>query len=153
MSCTEALFITMRRHISSVASLLPETSFIRFTAFTPMGVAALPRPRRLADKLAQRKPIVRSSLAAVGKSLRSMGRSRRVSFCISPDASISFASALHRQIAPAMENTSVIALCAPESAAAPTACALPVRIPVSVASSSRMSQITDIAIAEPPEKS
>ena len=63
---------------------------------------------------------------------------------------MSFASALHRQIAPAMEKTSVTALCAPESAAAPTACVLPVKSPVSVASSSNMSQMMDIAIAAPP---
>ena len=48
MSWIEAVFMTMRRHISSVAVSPPDSVRIRRTARMPMGVAALPRPSRFA---------------------------------------------------------------------------------------------------------
>ena len=53
-SWMDAVFSTMRRHISSVARALPERCCIRRTAAMPMGVAALPSPSRLAATLAVR---------------------------------------------------------------------------------------------------
>ena len=53
-SWMEAVFMTIRRHISSVAVRVWASSCIRFTAAMPMGVAALPRPSRLAETLAHR---------------------------------------------------------------------------------------------------
>ena len=54
ISCMEAVFSTMSRHISLLAQPFGEFSAMRFAACIPIGVAAFPKPRRFAQMLALR---------------------------------------------------------------------------------------------------
>lgn len=54
MSCMEAVFNTINRHISFVASVGFLVDFILLTALIPSGVAAFPNPKKFAQILALR---------------------------------------------------------------------------------------------------
>ena len=111
-SWTDAVFNTIKRHISSEAQPVPESWHIRCTAAIPIGVAALPNPRRLAARLPHKAFLAASSPQACGNNRRRSGRSRWDNRSFRPAASIAVQSPLQRQRGPA----SVIASCTPADA-------------------------------------
>jgi len=98
---------------------------MRRAAWMPRGVAALPRPRRLADTLPERAARASGSLQAWGSRRVSTGRKRRLSPSIRPLAFITDITPLHRHMMPAMERHSSTAAAAPSMAADPTAPMVP----------------------------
>ena len=76
MSCMEAVFITTRRQSSSEAAP-SESRAMPEAARMPTGVAALPRPSKLAETLEARADMVSQSWAERGNSRVSRGESAR----------------------------------------------------------------------------
>ena len=72
-SWMEAVLSTTSRHSSSLAAP-PQFRAIRRAAWMPSGVAALPRPRRFAETLAETAASVSSSRLALGSRRRSSGQ-------------------------------------------------------------------------------
>jgi hypothetical protein len=84
----------------------------------PIGVAALPRPKKLAQILALKSPARMLSFRLDGKSHPSTGRSSRESAPVNPAFSISFPTPLHKQTGPAKDMDRVMPACAPWAVAA-----------------------------------
>ena len=83
-SCMEAVFTTTSRHSSRDAAL--DLPAMRLAARTPMGVAALPRPSRLAETLPVRRRERLRSREARGNRRRRMGDRARESASMAPGA-------------------------------------------------------------------
>ena len=128
ISWMEAVFSTTSRHSSSLATP-PQPFAILLAARMPRGVAALPRPRRFADTLADTAARVSGSLQALGRSLRRTGRNSRASPAERPQAFMISMTPLQRQRTPAMARLSSMADRAPSSAAFATASRFPERRP------------------------
>ena len=120
----EAVFSTTSRQ-SSLLAVPPQPRAIRRAARIPSGVAALPRPRRLAETLAETAARVSVSRQASGRSRRSRGRKPFASPAERPLAFMISRTPLHRHSTPAIERLSSTAERAPSSAAADTASSLP----------------------------
>ena len=121
-SWMEAVFITTKRHSSSVARVGSEGSLSRPAARMPMGVAALPRPSRFAVTLPLSCFASSGSCRNEGNRRPRMGRSPFASTVVSPTRSISFPSPAHRARGPAMDMHSCTAWTAsPVKAAAASA--------------------------------
>ena len=127
-SWIEAVFSTTSVH-SSLLAVPPQPSAIRLAARIPRGVAALPRPSRLADTLPDSAASVSGSLHARGSSRPSRGRNRRLRLSMRPLAFMMDMTPLHRHRTPAMLRHSSTAAAAPSSAAFPTAPMVPLHIP------------------------
>ena len=145
----EAVFSTTSRHSSSLATP-PQPRAIRRAAWMPRGVAALPRPSRFADTLAETAASVFSSRLARGISRRRMGRKARASPADRPQAFMISMTPLHRHSTPAMETLSSTAEAAPSMAASATASRRPVRRPKTRDSTTIPVQIQVIATVIPP---
>ena len=124
----EAVFSTTRRHSSSLA-MPPQPLAILRAARIPRGVAALPKPSRFAETLADTAARVSGSLLALGRSRRRSGRNSRASPAERPQAFMISITPLHRHSTPAMARLSSTADRAPSSAAFATASRFPVRSP------------------------
>ena len=112
----DAVLHTTNIHSSSLA--LPGLlRLIRWAAWIPSGVAALPNPNRLADTLAQMQSMVSRSRAALGKSSRSTGLSSRDRPSASPERRITSITPIHRHSIPAIPRHSSTAEPAPSTAA------------------------------------
>ena len=125
MSWMEAVLHTTNIHSPSEATPGVRRAISR-EASSPRGVAALPSPSRLADRLADTAAITSSSPAKAGKSRRRRGRSSRASFSLSPERRMTSMTPIHRQSSPAMDRHSSTASAAPLTAAAATASVRPV---------------------------
>ena len=119
ISCSELLFITT----SMPRALL---DVISEAAFTPAGVAALPRPRRFAVMFAA-TALRASSPPSPGIRKDMAGRRSLSSRCAMPQSLRSLSRPDQRQIAPAIARQSVTALCAPSSSAEARSSDLPVK--------------------------
>ena len=128
-SCIEAVFKTTRRHSSFDATPSGASRAISCAARTPMGVAALPSPKRFALTFAESGCIISCLPAHSGKSLDSSGRSAADSRSASPETCISSITAHHRHTAPPMARHSSNAARPPSSAAAATSRAVPTAHP------------------------
>ena len=102
----DAVFITISLQSSSLADS-PVPSAILCAARMPSGVAAFPKPRRLADIFPQSASRVSRSDQADGNSCLSMGARSCASFSLHPMSSITRDTPLQRQIGPASEMESV----------------------------------------------
>ena len=107
----DAVFKTISRHSSALATGFAPAS--RFAAWIPMGVAAFPRPKKLAHTLLLKKPASTGSFRKEGNILPKIGRSTLESMAVTPPFSISFPTPVQRQIEPAKEIAKVIPFCAP----------------------------------------
>ena len=123
-SWIEAVFNTTNRQ-SSLLATPSQLRAIRRAARIPSGVAALPRPRRLAETAAN----VSSSRLASGSRRRKMGRKARASPADSPQAFMISITPLQRHRMPAMEMLSSTAEPAPSRAAFATSSRFPVAMP------------------------
>ena len=74
----DAVLRTINRHSSSPAMPSVRLDAIRCAACIPMGVAALPSPRKLAQMLALKTPASFLSVRVEGKTLCKNGRSSRL---------------------------------------------------------------------------
>ena len=120
----DAVFSTINLHNSSLA--IPFRPFAsRCAARIPMGVAALPKPKKLAHTLAERQFSSLESVLAEGNIRPNRGRSSLDNFPVMPACSNSLPTPVHRQIDPAMEIARVIPACAPLGTAADRADPLP----------------------------
>ena len=145
----DAVLHTTNIHSSSLA--LPGLlRLIRWAAWIPSGVAALPSPNRLADTLAQMQSMVSRSRAALGKSSRSTGLSSRDRPSASPERRITSITPIHRHSIPAIPRHSSTAEPAPSTAAAATCSPRPVASPHKTDSTAIAVQITDMVILSPP---
>ena len=145
-SWMEAVFSTTRRHRSSLATP-PHPRAMRRAARMPRGVAAFPRPSRLADMLADRAARVSWSREACGSSRRRRGRKIRANPAERPQAFMISMTPLHRHRIPAMEIPRSTAEAAPSMAASATASICPVRMPKIRDSTTIPHQIQVIAIS------
>ena len=127
-SWMEAVFSTTSRHSSSLA-MPPQPRAMRRAARMPRGVAALPRPSRLAETLADTAARVSLSRLAWGSSRRSTGRKARARASERPQTFMTSMTPLHRHSTPAIDRLSSTAEAAPSMAAAATASRLPVARP------------------------
>lgn len=125
MSCMEAVFKTISRHISLVATVGAAGLIILRTARIPRGVAAFPSPKRFAQMFALRSCASMVSFFVLGKILPIIGESSRESILVSPAPCITSATPDHRHIVPAMEKDRVIPVCAPLSIAEDTSVIFP----------------------------
>ena len=123
---------------------------MRRAARMPAGVAALPRPSRLALTLALRAERVSGSLPARGSRRRRMGRRRRLRSAAIPLRCISSSTPDQRHSAPVMASTSSTAAPAPSRAAAVTAGRRPVQAPQSSEEVTISVQKIPIATADRP---
>ena len=123
-SWMEAVLSTTSRHSSSLA-VPPQFRAIRRAAWMPSGVAALPRPRRFAETLAETAASVSSSRLALGSRRRSSGRNSAAMRRDRPQTFRISMTPLQRQRMPAIERLSSRADWAPSSAAAATALRFP----------------------------
>ena len=123
-SWMEAVFNTTRVH-SSLLAVPPQPSAIRLAARMPRGVAALPKPSRLADTLPDSAARVSGSWHARGRRRPSRGRNRRLRPSMSPLAFMMDITPLHRHRTPAIRRHSSTAAAAPSRAAFPTAPTVP----------------------------
>lgn len=126
-SWMDAVFMATRRHCSLVA--MPVPSFMARQASIPIGVAAFPRPRRLAVTLAQRAEKPSGLCRSVGKRCPSSGESSLDRFSRKPLRRISSPTPHQRHMGPANASESSMAVVAPSMAALDTAPAVPKRIP------------------------
>ena len=123
---------------------------MRRAARMPRGVAALPRPSRLADTLADTAARVSGSRLARGRSRRRAGRSSAASFPERPQRDMISMTPLHRHSTPAMAMHSCTAAPAPSRAAAPTASMVPFHAAKISDTAAIPVQIQAIAICIPP---
>ena len=142
----EAVFSTTSRHSSSLATP-PQPRAILRAARMPRGVAALPRPSRLADTLADTAARVSLSWLASGSSRRSRGRKARARLPERPQTFMISITPDHRHSTPAMDRLSSTALWAPERAASDTASMRPVAAPNSRERRTIPPHIRDMAIS------
>ena len=108
MSCTEAVFSTAKVTISREGFPLRERfcSAMAFMALRPGGVAALPRPRILAEIFMQTYFSASLPFSSSGIMTLSSGRITRVSRSVSPDCSAIAMMPLHITMPPATVNIS-----------------------------------------------
>src|SRR5699024_11027212 len=90
---------------------------MRLVAAIPIGVAALPRPRRLAQTLAEMRLPTLASRRALGNSRSITGLKKRARMRLRPAFSITCPTPDQRHTAPAMENVRVTPACAPSNTA------------------------------------
>ncbi len=149
MSCNDAVLVTtsMQRPSDAVPGL---RRAISRAASSPRGVAALPSPSRLADRLALTASITPSSRAKSGYSRLTAGRSSRVSPRAMPERSITSITPIHRHSTPIMDRHSSTPAAAPSSAPRATAGPFPVASPHRMAAPTIAVQISDIAISRSP---
>ena len=146
MSWREAVLVTTSMQSPSDAT--PGVrSAMRRAASSPRGVAALPRPSRLADRLALTASITLPSRAKSGYSRRMAGRSSLDSPRAIPERSITSMTPIHRHSTPIMDRHSSTPAAAPSSAPLATAGPFPVARPHRMAAPTITVQISDIAIA------
>ena len=91
----DAVLRTISLHNSSVAICGWEGSLRRFAARIPEGVAALPKPRKLAQTLVLKCCIRMESFRVLGNSRWSAGRSSAASLAVRPVRSISLPTPAH----------------------------------------------------------
>ena len=145
-SWIDAVFSTTSRHSSSLATP-SHPAAIRRAARMPSGVAALPRPSRFAETLAETAASVSPSRLACGRIRRKAGRSSRASPPARPQRSITSITPVHRHTTPAIDRHSSTADRAPSSAAAPTCAIRPVSAPKLTAAAAITVQTNAIAIS------
>ena len=145
----EAVFSTTSRHSSSLATPSQPLA-MRRAARMPSGVAALPRPSRLAETLAEMAASVSSSRLASGSSRRSRGRKVRASPWEIPQTFMISMIPLHKHSIPAMETLRSMADWAPAMAAFATSSRFPDRMPNIRDSTTIPVQIQAIAIRNTP---
>ena len=124
----DAVFKTMKRHISLLAQVGFAGSVISLTARIPIGVAALPSPRKLAQILELKWWESLGFVRVEGNRRFVNGRKRAEMYSVKPVLSVSFPTPVHRQTAPAMERESCIPACAPVGIAAARALPFPKNI-------------------------
>ena len=144
-SWMEAVLSTTSRHSSSLATP-SQPRAMRQAARMPRGVAALPRPRRLAEVLAETAARVSGSRQALGSSRRSTGRNTRARPSERPQAFMISMTPLQRHMTPAMDRLSSTAESAPSRAASATASRFPVARPKPRDSTTMAVQIQAIAM-------
>ena len=146
----EAVFSTTSRHSSFPA--VPgrsERRAIPCAAFMPMGVAALPRPRKLAETFAASASSVSVSCEARGKSLPSAGRSSLDSADMTPERRMTSMTPHHRQIRPPVPIITCTAAGAPSSAARPVSAPFPLSAPHTMDTTRAAAHILDILFIPP----
>ena len=128
-SWMDAVFITTSRQSWSVARVASDGSRSRPAARMPMGVAALPSPRRLAVTFALRCPASSGSRRLWGKRNPRIGERTRASTAVIPTRSISFPRPAQRASGPAVATHSSTAWTAPLVRAAAVSAPRPVQMP------------------------
>lgn len=121
----DAVFSTIRRQSSSPATLSFRFTASRRAAWIPMGVAAFPSPRKLAQIFALKLQEREGSVLLEGNSLSNSGFRSLDKNPVTPAFSITFPIPLQRQMVPAMDMASVTPACAPCGIAAATSLPLP----------------------------
>ena len=145
----DAELSTTSRH-SSCDAVPPQPCAMRRVARMPSGVAALPSPSRLAERLAEMAASVSGSRLALGNSRRSSGRNSRASAAESPHCSMTSITPVQRHMMPAIDTHSSTAAVAPSSAAPPSSPTLPVSMPNTSETATIPVQSHAIAIKIPP---
>jgi len=125
-SWMEAVFMTTSIHSSSEARP-PARRAMPFAALIPAGVAAFPRPRRLALTFSDREDIISSSREQPGNSRDRRGDKSRDSPADMPHCCISSITALHRQRLPVMLRQKLTAAWAPSITELPAAAVSPLK--------------------------
>ena len=112
----DAVFSTINRQSSFVAIFLPFANLR--AAWIPIGVAAFPKPRKLAQILLLKYPARTGSFSVEGKTRFKIGRSSLDKKVVKPAFSITLPTPDQRQIEPAMEKARVTPAWAPWGIAA-----------------------------------
>lgn len=125
-SWREAVLQTMKRQREGVA--MPFALAERLlAAFSPRGVAALPSPRRLAEKLAEISPRILGSFFSSGKRKERRGERSFASFSVRLHWVRTSMIPVQRQMVPVMEMQRLTAEEAPSREALATWSVVPVR--------------------------
>lgn len=128
ISCMDAVFRTMSLHNSFDAMPSFRLRARHCAAWIPIGVAAFPSPRKLAQIFALKQEARYGSFLEEGNTRPSSGPSSLDNKPVKPAFSISLPTPVQRQIEPANDMASVMPACAPCGMAAASSLPRPKRI-------------------------